>query len=144
MNAILVLGKITTLKCNSSQNVGSCSECELYWSPVCGIDGNTHINECMAKCSNIQILCHQSCPCQNVNDMKIYSSHQLESETEINGANSFITPCKTIDNKNCKFPYWYKGQKEERCIYAFNGPYKGKYVCPTKVNIPKKLNHNEI
>ena len=65
-------------------------------------------------------------------------SHQLEPESRINDAKSFISACKTIDNKNCKFPFWYKGDKKERCIYAFQEPFKGKYVCPTKVNNPKE------
>ena len=84
----------------------ACDKCELNWSPVCGIDGNTHLNECKAKCSNIEILCHQSCPCPNYPVME--KEYVPQMATEEDSPNDFIS-CKTVDGKKCKLPFWFEG-----------------------------------
>ena len=114
-----------------------CNKCELNWSPVCGIDGNTHLNECKAKCLDIEILCHQSCPCPNYPVMEeLYVFKHNIKNRDINGCDKCLTPdqsCQTMNDKECQFPFWYQGVKYPMCMYSSKGENEGKYVCPTKV-----------
>ena len=40
--------------------------CRRNLHPVCGVDGNTYNNECLAKCAEIAVDCQGECPCQQL------------------------------------------------------------------------------
>ena len=40
--------------------------CRRNLHPVCGVDGNTYNNECLAKCGEIAVDCQGECPCQQL------------------------------------------------------------------------------
>lgn len=37
--------------------------CTMIYKPVCGVNGQTYGNACVAKCSNIAVKCEGKCPC---------------------------------------------------------------------------------
>ncbi len=37
--------------------------CNRMYAPVCGVDGRTKSNACMAACRGVAIACHRKCPC---------------------------------------------------------------------------------
>ncbi len=37
--------------------------CNRMYAPVCGTDGRTKSNACMAICRGVEIACPQECPC---------------------------------------------------------------------------------
>jgi len=37
--------------------------CDLDYDPVCGVDGETYGNDCLAGCRNVDVACDSRCPC---------------------------------------------------------------------------------
>lgn len=46
-------------------NRGNCVCAEIY-EPVCGSNGKTYSNGCVATCGGIKIACNKACPCRDV------------------------------------------------------------------------------
>ena len=38
-------------------------KCRNMWKPVCGKNGKTYRNSCMANCNGVKTLCNGRCPC---------------------------------------------------------------------------------
>jgi len=45
-------------------HIGVSCICNRMYAPVCGSDGRSRSNPCMAACHGVQVACHQECPCQ--------------------------------------------------------------------------------
>ena len=44
--------------------------CPKIMNRVCGKDGKTYWNACLAKCSNTDMKCYGACPCKNTKPTK--------------------------------------------------------------------------
>ncbi|TNE46103.1 MAG: hypothetical protein EP343_25385 [Deltaproteobacteria bacterium] len=58
----------TSKDCPTNQvcTMNFCQEgcsCPAIWDPVCGADGQTKANTCVASCQRVAIKCHGKCPC---------------------------------------------------------------------------------
>jgi len=53
--------------CSVSANMPLCPHecaCSREYEPVCGIDENTHINDCHLRCNGVGLACIGECPCE--------------------------------------------------------------------------------
>ena len=59
------------------------------------------------------------------------------TEADNNTIQAKSQECKTKDNKDCQFPFWFQGQKYSTCMFHHEELEPKKhvisYICPTKV-----------
>uniref|UniRef100_K1QCB8 UPF0464 protein C15orf44 n=1 Tax=Magallana gigas TaxID=29159 RepID=K1QCB8_MAGGI len=44
---------------------GLCGSCRRTYRPVCGVDEETYLNNCFARCSRVPVQCYKRCPCSS-------------------------------------------------------------------------------
>merc|ERR1712198_56274 len=93
---------------------------------VCGEDGTTYWNSCMANCSSVNVLCEGTCPCSEPRELEMEKN--LTTTTE-EAEDDGIEGCTDDKGKRHKLNEFYVSQDGcNKCMYSRRGSLYKKVV----------------